>query len=124
MGPVVGIARNVRSGRPGGLDATGHPVEGEEARGGDLPVRLVDELDARCEGEICGASGCSRGAIRAMCPGYIWPSLRRVSIPRPSSCARPARSAVVVVRNSVMICGIEPAQEFTVPVRGTQPRLR
>lgn len=56
--------------------------------------------------------------------GYICPSLRSVSIPRPSSCARPARSAVVVLRNSMMTCGIVFAQEFTVPVQGTQPRLR
>lgn len=51
----------------------------------------------------------------------MWPSLRSVSIPRPSSCARPARSAVVVRRNSVMICGIVVAQEFTPPVQATQP---
>jgi hypothetical protein len=56
--------------------------------------------------------------------GYMCPSLRRVSIPRPSSCARPERSAIVVVRNSVMICGMVVAQEGTVPVHGTQPRLR
>ena len=56
--------------------------------------------------------------------GHMCPSLRRVSMPRPSSCARPARSALVVVRNSVMICGMVAAQEGTVPVHGTQPRLR
>ena len=56
--------------------------------------------------------------------GYIWPSFRSVSMPRPSSCARPARSALVVVRNSVIICGMVAAHEGTVPVQGTQPRLR
>lgn len=34
---------------------------------------------------------------------YICPSLRNVSIPRPSSCARPLRSAIVVIRSSEMI---------------------
>lgn len=45
-------------------------------------------------------------------------------MPRPSSCARPARSAVVVLRSSVMIWGMVVAQEGTAPVQGTQPKLR
>jgi len=72
-----------------------------------------------------GSEGRGRGRMpRETRAGYICPSLRRVSIPRPSSCARPARSALVVIRNSVMICGMVAAQEGTVPVHGTQPRLR
>ena len=72
-----------------------------------------------------GSEGRGRGRMpRETRAGYICPSLRRVSIPRPSSCARPARSALVVVRNSVMICGMVAAQDGTVPVQGTQPRLR
>lgn len=65
-----------------------------------------------------------KGVGRTKPSGYMCPSLRRVSIPRPSSCARPERSAIVVVRNSVMICGMVMAHDDTVPVQGTQPRLR
>src|SRR5207344_230059 len=55
---------------------------------------------------------------------YMYPSLRSNSIPRPSSCARPDRSATVVCRNSSMMSSTDFAVDLIAVVQGAQPRLR
>src|SRR5579884_4384194 len=55
---------------------------------------------------------------------HMYPSLRSSSILRPSSCARPARSATVVCRNSSMMSSTDLAVDLIGNVQGAQPRLR
>lgn len=92
-----------------------------EADDADRARRLKREI---LEDEKLTPAYVETACVKETGVAHICPSFRSVSMPRPSSCARPARSAVVVARNSVMICGIVLAQELTVPVQGTQPRLR
>lgn len=73
-----------------------------------MPVRLCTDREIHDEewnsGGVESADTRSR-VIRLLRKRlvYICPSLRNVSIPRPSSWARPLRSAMVVTRSSEMI---------------------
>src|SRR6267143_4714773 len=61
--------------------------------------------------------------VSAFC-AYMYPSFRSNSIPRPSSCARPDRSATVVCRNSSIMSSTDFAVDLIGVVQGAQPRLR
>src|SRR5215469_15694738 len=55
---------------------------------------------------------------------HIYPSFLNNSIPRPSSCARPDRSATVVCRSSSIMSSTFLAVDLMGNVQGAQPRLR
>ena len=66
-----------------------------------MPVRLCTDRESHAARMIVLVRGVIGPLLKRL--AYICPSLRNVSMPRPSSCARPLRSAIVVIRSSEMI---------------------
>src|SRR5262245_550527 len=89
-------------------------------------LAMIDVPDDDNVHRIAGLRDCvlHLNSFSNCCLSHIYPSFLNNSIPRPSSCARPDRSATVVRRSSSMMSSTVLAVDLMGNVQGAHPRLR